>query len=168
MEMILSFVESNVVWFIAGILVMLVLFCILLIVSLVKSRKLRKRFEAFMRGEDGNSLEQVLNTCVATVELNQEEVHNLKRYVTGTVERKTNSSLYKSKMLRYNAFEGMGGDLSFVWVLLDDRNNGYILNNIHNREGGYMYAKIVKEGKCQQRLSPEEEQVLREVAAQHI
>ena len=168
MEMILSFVESNVVWFIAGILVLLILFCILLIVNLVKSSKLRKRYEAFMRGEDGKSLEQVLHTCVAAVELNQEEVQNFKRYVTNTVERKANNSLYKSKMLRYNAFEGMGGELSFVWVLLDDRNNGYILNNIHNREGGYMYAKIVKDGKCQQRLSPEEEQVLQEVASQHV
>ena len=110
----------------------------------------------------------MLADCAEKVNLNKDEVQNLKRYVAGTVERKVNNSLYKSKMLRYNAFEGMGGDLSFVWVLLDDGNNGYILNNIHNREGGYMYAKIVKEGNCEQRLSPEEEQVLRDVVSQRL
>ena len=156
MEIILSFVEANIVWFMAGVLALLILFCILLVMNLVKFKKLRRRYEAFMQGQ------------AEKVNLNQDEVQNLKRYVAGTVERKVNNSLYKSKMLRYNAFEGMGGDLSFVWVLLDDGNNGYILNNIHNREGGYMYAKIVKEGNCEQRLSPEEEQVLRDVVAQRL
>ena len=168
MEMILRFVETNIVWFMAGVLALLILFCILLLVNLVKFKKLRRRYEAFMQGQDGKKLEHVLQDCARKVNVNQEEVQNLKRYVAGTVERKVNNSLYKSKMLRYNAFEGMGGDLSFVWVLLDDENNGYILNNIHNREGGYMYAKIVKKGTCEQRLSPEEEQVLRDVVAQHV
>ncbi len=168
MEMILRFVETNIVWFMAGVLALLILFCILLLVNLVKFKKLRRRYEAFMQGQDGKKLEHVLQDCARKVNVNQEEVQNLKRYVAGTVERKVNNSLYKSKMLRYNAFEGMGGDLSFVWVLLDDENNGYILNNIHNREGGYMYAKIVKKGTCEQRLSPEEEQVLRDVVAQRV
>lgn len=168
MEMILRFVETNIVWFMAGVLALLILFCILLLVNLVKFKKLRRRYEAFMQGQDGKKLEHVLQDCARKVNVNQEEVQNLKLYVAGTVERKVNNSLYKSKMLRYNAFEGMGGDLSFVWVLLDDENNGYILNNIHNREGGYMYAKIVKKGTCEQRLSPEEEQVLRDVVAQRV
>ena len=168
MEIILSFVEANIVWFMAGVLALLILFCILLVMNLVKFKKLRRRYEAFMQGQDGKALEYVLADCAEKVNLNQDEVQNLKRYVAGTVERKVNNSLYKSKMLRYNAFEGMGGDLSFVWVLLDDGNNGYILNNIHNREGGYMYAKIVKEGNCEQRLSPVEEQVLRDVVAQRL
>ena len=168
MEMILRFVKANIVWFMAGVLALLILFCILLLVNLVKFKKLRRRYEAFMQGQDGKTLEHVLKDCARKVNVNQEEVQNLKRYVAGTVERKVNNSLYKSKMLRYNAFEGMGGDLSFVWVLLDDDNNGYILNNIHNREGGYMYAKIVKKGTCEQRLSPEEEQVLRDVVAQRV
>ncbi len=70
-----------------------------------KIQKASRRYEAFMQGQDGKALEYVLADCAEKVNLNQDEVQNLKRYVAGTVERKVNNSLYKSKMLRYNAFE---------------------------------------------------------------
>lgn len=63
-------------------------------------------------------------------------------------------------MVRYNAFPGMGGTLSFVFVLLDYTNSGFILNCLHSKEGCYLYMKEVDAGKTEKVLGSEEQEAL--------
>ena len=44
---------------------------------------------------------------------------------------------------------GMGGNLSFVFALLDYTNTGFVLNCIHSREGCYIYMKEVDRGQTE-------------------
>ena len=60
----------------------------------------------------------------------------------------------------YNAFKGMGGNLSFVIAMLDDNNTGFVLNSVHSREGCYLYLKDVVEGKTEVLLGSEEKEAL--------
>ena len=92
----------------------------------------------------------------------ERDYSQLKRYTKEVIELKTNAGLYKHHMYRYDAFEGMGGELSFVWVLLDENNDGYILNNVQGRDNAHVYSKRIENGLCKQRLAPEEEQALKE------
>ena len=66
----------------------------------------------------------------------------------------------KPVYVKYNAFKGMGGNLSFVIAMLDDNNTGFVLNSVHSREGCYLYLKDVVEGKTEVLLGSEEKEAL--------
>ncbi len=77
-----------------------------------------------------------------------------------TLTKNVKSSYQKFGMVRYNAFKGMGGNLSFAFAMLDLNNTGFILNSVHSREGCYLYIKDVKKGEADIMLGSEEKQAL--------
>ena len=62
--------------------------------------------------------------------------------------------------MKDNAFQGMGGNLSFVFAMLDYTNTGFVLNCIHSREGCYIYMKEVDRGQTDVVLGNEEQEAL--------
>lgn len=83
---------------------------------------------------------------------NKEAIRVLTRNVRGTYQ--------KFGMVKYNAFKGMGGNLSFAFALLDLNNTGFVLNSVHSREGCYLYIKIVEKGETEVLLGSEEKEAL--------
>ena len=68
-------------------------------------------------------------------------------------------------MVKYDAFDEMGGKLSFALALLDQNNTGIVLNVVHTREGCYTYIKEIIENNSVLVLTEEEKQAM-EVANQ--
>lgn len=65
--------------------------------------------------------------------------------------------LQKVGLVRFNPFERVGGEQSFVLSLLNDHNSGLVINFIYTREGLRTYIKKVKAGKGEKyELSDEE------------
>jgi hypothetical protein len=64
-------------------------------------------------------------------------------------------------LLRYDAFEDVGGRLSFSCALLDDQGNGVVLTSINGRQETRVYAKPVSSGTSSHNLSLEEEEAIR-------
>ncbi|MDQ4109155.1 MAG: DUF4446 family protein [Actinomycetota bacterium] len=64
-------------------------------------------------------------------------------------------------LLRYDAFEDVGGRLSFSCALLDDRGNGVVLTSINGRQETRVYAKPVTQGTSSHNLSLEEDEAIR-------
>jgi hypothetical protein len=64
-------------------------------------------------------------------------------------------------VVRYDAFGDMGGHLSWSMALLDDGGDGVVLTSIHGRSEAHTYAKNVSSWKCDQALSPEEEEAVK-------
>ena len=60
----------------------------------------------------------------------------------------------------YSAFKDTGSDLSFTLALLDENNDGVVLNGIYSREMSNIYAKPVKDGKSTYTISEEENQAI--------
>ena len=60
----------------------------------------------------------------------------------------------------YDAFIQLGGMLSFCLALLDENNNGFILNSVHSAEGCYSYTKEIINGESSISLGEEEKQAL--------
>ena len=56
----------------------------------------------------------------------------------------------------------MGGKLSYALCMLNEKNDGYIINAVHSREGCYSYIKEIIDGNSVIGLSEEEEQALDE------
>ncbi len=58
----------------------------------------------------------------------------------------SSGSIEKIKLLRFNPFDGVGGDQSFILVLLDHSNSGVLLTSLHHRSFTRIYAKPIKNG----------------------
>ena len=68
---------------------------------------------------------------------------------------------YKIKLVRYNPFEELGGDQSFILCLLDNTNSGVIITSLHNRDSTRIYAKPIINGESDNMaLSKEETKAL--------
>lgn len=65
-------------------------------------------------------------------------------------------------LLRYDAFEDVGGRLSFSCAMLDDRGSGVVLTSINGRQETRVYAKPIAEGRSSYNLSSEEEEAIRQ------
>lgn len=68
--------------------------------------------------------------------------------------------IQKTALVRYNPFKNVGGELCFALALLDNKNNGYMLNTIFTENGCYTYCKQIEDGKSSITLSEEEEQAI--------
>lgn len=66
----------------------------------------------------------------------------------------------KTGMVRYNAFRDTGSDLSFSLALLNEHNDGVVLNGIYARDMSNIYAKPIEGGKSKYALSDEEKQAI--------
>ena len=68
-------------------------------------------------------------------------------------------------LLRYDAFEDVGGRLSFSFAMLDHHGTGVVLTSIIGRHETRVYAKPVTEGTSSYNLSLEEEEAIRQAMA---
>jgi hypothetical protein len=74
-------------------------------------------------------------------------------------------SIRRVALFRYDAFEDVGGRLSFSCALLDERGTGVVLTSINGRQETRVYAKPVSEGRSSYNLSLEEEEAIRQAMA---
>ena len=140
----------------AAILILL----ILLIVQISKTNKIKKRFEKFMTGKDAKSLEKEIaelfkdiDLMKVTVDKNMKDIRKLFHNMEYTYQ--------KCGIVKYDAFQQMGGKLSFSLALLNERNDGFILNSVHSSDGCYSYTKEIIGGECKISLGEEEESALK-------
>ena len=69
-------------------------------------------------------------------------------------------TIKKVGIVRYNAFKDTGSDLSFALALLNDNNDGVVLNGIYSREMSNIYAKPIKGGKSTYTISDKEQEAI--------
>lgn len=141
--------------FIIVILVLLIVNIGLLIIFIVKNLKLTNRMNAFMLGKDASSLEEEITDLFAINKNIVEKVRENRKDIR-KIYRKFTKAIQKVGIVKYDAYQQMGGDLSFSMALLDEENNGFIMNSVHSTEGCYTYTKEVRDGKCDLELGNEE------------
>ena len=128
-------------------------------ISLMKYLKLSKKYKKFMGGNEAKALESHIMELVSINKANSDKIEANKAEIKNLYKLQRNN-FQKIGMIKYDAFKEMGGNLSFALTLLDENNNGFIINSVHNINSSYCYAKEVKEGKCAINLSEEEAIVL--------
>lgn len=70
------------------------------------------------------------------------------------------SCIRKVGVVRFNAFDDVGGEQSFALVLLDARGNGVAVSSLYGRQESRLYAKAISGGEPERTLSDEERQAL--------
>ena len=123
-------------------------------------KKLKKNDRIFMSGKDAKTLEdtliQRLDQVDSLLESNEENDRNIK-----VLSKNMQCTYQKMGLIKYDAFHEMGGKLSFSLAMLDMRNNGFIINAMHTREGCYTYIKEIIDGNSVIVLSEEEQEALK-------
>lgn len=149
----------------SGIIIFILLIVsIILLVSLVSCNmrlsRLERKYRLFMRGTDGQSLEKVFVRKFAQIdrlyEAKEDHEHDINFL-------KKNFGLIFSKygVEKYDAFDDVGGKLSFALALLDKDNSGFIMNAVHSRDNCFLYLKEIVKGESYVMLSQEEVEALR-------
>ncbi len=132
---------------------------LLVIYGFFKYRSLFRAYDTFMRGRTAQSLEQTMLDLVNDIKDLKLEDRDNKEAI-----RKLNSNqraaFQKIGVVKYNAFKGMGGNLSFALAILDYTNSGYVFNSVHSREGCFNYIKLVDRGQTEVLLGSEEKEAL--------
>lgn len=147
------------VYIIIGQAVLTLLLLVIVIVCIVKMRKLYRSYDYFMRGKDAETLEDMIVKQMEDIITLKAEDRSNKDSIR-TINKNIRASYQKFGMVKYNAFKGMGGNLSFAFAMLDYTNTGFVLNSVHSREGCYLYLKEVDRGQTEVLLGSEEKEAL--------
>lgn len=132
---------------------------ILTIVLMVRFSRLSGKYKKFMQGNTARSLEEDIVRLYEDMKyLKQSSEKNRKDILV--IFRKLTYAFQKIGLVKYDAFNQMGGQLSFCLTLLDEENSGFLLNSVHSTEGCYTYTKEVHNGSSNLQLSEEEKQAL--------
>ena len=132
------------------------LLCFLLVLFLMlRLRKVRREY-MLLRGENGD------HDLLATVGESVDKAREVERKVTAITNAQEDLAsvgrlaMQRFAVVRYDAFEDMGGQLSFSAALLDDYGDGIVFTSINGRTETRTYAKSVRGMKSQHNLSEEE------------
>ncbi len=144
--------------FIIMLILIIVLFVLYFRVSMNYNR-LKNSYNTFMKGKDGKTLENSLKEKFDEVEAvlrvtkqNRQDIKDMSRILK--------RNFHKFGIVKYDAFNEMGGKLSFAIAMLDGNNSGWIINAMHSREGCYTYIKEIIKGESYIELSEEEAEAL--------
>ncbi len=146
-------------YIIIGLAAVTILLFILYIVNIVQMSKLKKNYRIFMEGKDAKSLEETLvkrldqvDELITANKTNQRNIQQLFNNMKFTFQ--------KVGLVKYDAFNEMGGKLSFSLALLNETDDGFVLNAVHSREGCYTYIKEIVAGNSIIVLAEEEQEAL--------
>ena len=146
MEVINNFIKSE-----TFLLVVAIINILLLILYISNFMKLNKI--------NGNNIEEMLQEYIKQVEEVNEKNNEIIKYCN-RLDKEISLCIKKIGMIRYSAFKDTGSDLSFALAMLNDNNDGVLLNGIYSREMSNIYAKQIENGKANSKLSEEEQQAL--------
>lgn len=149
----------DIAYVLIGMIVFMLLLLILVIVQFVEMNKLKKKYGRFMKGKDGQSMEEEIIGLYDENSLIKEESKKNRKEIN-TLKKRMEFCYQKFGVVKYDAFQQMGGQLSFSIALLDEKNDGFILNSVHSSEGCYTYTKEIQGGECEITLGDEERKAL--------
>ena len=144
---------------IIGLAIVTLILLILYIVNVVQMNQLKKRYKVFMSGKNARNLEKTLIERLDQVDALMEANAENKKAIQNLLA-KMKFTFQKVGLVKYDAFHEMGGKLSFSLALLNETNDGFVLNAVHSREGCYTYVKDIIAGNSVILLSPEEKEAL--------
>ena len=161
---IISIDASYLVLILAGTLLLSIITLILAIIGIVKASKLKKRYNQFMTGSDGESIEKLIKSNLKDVKEIRTTTRKNSEAVTDIYE-KLNYTFCKIGVNKYDAFHEMGGKLSFALCMLDKRNDGYLINVMHSNNGCFAYVKEIIDGQSYIEMGEDEAKAVKMAVA---
>lgn len=154
-----EFIQSNAAYVIFVLLLIQLVSIFFMVHVNMKYNRLKQSYHSFMKGKDGKNLEQVVLEKISQIESAIEEAEKNKERLE-LIKNKMQKHYQKTGLVKYNAFEGMEGNLSFALTMLDENNNGWILDNMNTEKENHSYIKEIVKGESYIELTKEEKESL--------
>lgn len=136
--------------------IILVMLTATIIYLLFAYNKLQKKYNSFIsKFEKNENIEDTLDDYIQFVK-NVNEENKIIKANELELEKRLDKSLQKLGIVRYNAFDDVGSELSFALALLDKKDNGFVINAIYSRSSSNVYIKPIDNGTSKYHLSDEE------------
>ena len=150
---------------ILGIIIVNIILLILYISNSIKLNSINKKYNKFLKKlGNGENIEEDLKVYINKVEKVENTNKEIIEYCEN-LEKELSKSIKKIGIVRYNAFKDTGSDLSFALALLNDDNNGVVLNGIYSREMSNIYAKPIVNGESKYTISDMEQEAINKAIA---
>ena len=140
-----------------------VILVITTVTLLVHVNRLGKRITALTRGVNKDNLEELLVDCISRLEHSERRLDGVEQ-ATGVLQAQIPGCIQRVGLVRYDAFEDVGGQQSYSVALLDASGDGVVLTSVFSRMDIRVYAKAVKGGRASHPLSGEEAQAIRDAS----
>ncbi|MDS1029843.1 DUF4446 family protein [Bacillota bacterium LX-D] len=161
------FITNNLTNIIVG-LMLLNLLILIWLIKLVRSKgKLEEKYLGMMSGYEGQNIEQLIMDYRQKVDSCSENL-NLLEQIVKKIEHDLSYTVQNVGLVRYNAFQEMGSDLSFSVAMLDGKCNGVVISSLYGRDQSWCYAKPVEGGTSTYKLTAEEESAINKALLQKI
>lgn len=159
MDSILEFMKTDI--FLLGITGFCALIFILYLINCVRLGKLRKDYKEFMKKiGNGANIEEILGKHVEKINKAVSKNEELEKFCNN-LDADIKHCIQKVGIYRYNAYKDTGSDLSFTLALMDENNDGVVLNGIYSREMSNIYAKPLVKGKSEYKITEEENEAIK-------
>jgi Protein of unknown function (DUF4446) len=137
---------------------------VVLVLLAVRLQRLRAGQQVLLGGETGDLVDFAVSL--------QARIDDLHRAVDevaaglGRVDRRVDGAVAKTSIVRYDAFEGLGGQQSASVALLDSGRTGVVVTAIQGRDHARIYVKELDRGRAPIALSPEEAEAVERAMSQ--
>lgn len=137
---------------------------VIIIVLLIKNTKIVKKYKSMydktlskFNGKNGVK-DEFINLYDRIGRL-EEENKDLRKEIS-EIKDKNKKALNNVKLIKYNAYDETSNKLSFALGIVNDEKNGVMFNEIYSKHGSNIYSKEIKNGKIDERICDEEQNVL--------
>jgi hypothetical protein len=145
----------------AFLIIAVLIFGLLSIRTSLALRKTTLRWTALLQGSRGENLETLLYDHLREKMRMEADLEAARKRI-GELEERMATAKRHLGLVRYDAFEDVGGNQSFAMALYDDHGNGTVLSGIVGRNDARMYCKPLVNGRSERTLSQEEERAIRD------
>jgi hypothetical protein len=159
MDEIINFLKSYDAYFLIGLVLLSFILLICCISLFSKIAKIKKSKNAKLaEGSVGDIVDCITDqaSSITKIEASLQELTARQSSLSNVLEGCTQNV----GMVRFNAFEDVGGEQSFAMAMLDANKNGVIISSIYGRQDTRLYAKAINAGESERTLSEEERNAL--------
>ena len=152
--------NANITIVVAVLLLLIILLLVMLLRAAKRVQVLQDKYDYFTKGTENVDIGELLTETLGEVRAGRTEMEKLS-VRCNDLRVQLQDCVQKVGVVRFNAFEDTGSDLSYSVALLDENNDGVVLSSIFGRDENRCYAKPIKNGKSEYPLSKEEVQALK-------
>lgn len=132
---------------------------LLVLANYRRTSKILRKYKRLMRGSDNKNLEAMLYSHLDSIQSGLTRVKDLELDLS-TFNKRLDQCIQNVGIVRYNAFDQMGGDQSYSIALLNEKGDGLVLTGLYGRSTCTTFSKPIQNKQSKYPLSDEEKDAI--------
>jgi hypothetical protein len=146
------------IFFVALALISIIL-AVLIVWLFLALRKFQQRYDNIARAAETGNLAELIAGQADELRGFRDDLGRMER-AQGGLSHNLSFAVQRVGLIRFDAFDDVGGKLSFAAALLDSRGDGLVICSINGRQENRVYAKPIKASSSVFTLSIEEKEAI--------